>query len=190
MNALKMRTIDITMTALFSSLIAVCSWIQIPLVIPFTLQTFAVFCAVGILGTLRGTISVLVYILIGAVGVPVFSGFRGGFGVLTGITGGYIIGFVISALIAGIIMDKFGRKIPVIALSMLAGLIVCYAFGTLQFCLIGMTGDNPYSVGSALMLCVVPYIIPDCLKIALATVITVKLHPLVWSRIFFKRKNA
>ena len=89
----KMKTIDLAYMALGAVIIAVCSWISIPTVVPFTLQTFAVFSVLGLLGGKRGTISVLIYILLGAVGVPVFAGFSGGFGVILGPTGGYIIGF-------------------------------------------------------------------------------------------------
>ena len=80
--------------AVFAVLIAICSWISIPTTVPFTLQTFAVFLAVGVLGGKRGSLSVLIYILLGAVGIPVFAGFSGGFGILLGQTGGYIVGFL------------------------------------------------------------------------------------------------
>lgn len=73
----------------FAVLIAICSWISIPMTVPFTLQTFAVFLAVGVLGGKRGSLAVLIYILLGAVGIPVFAGFSGGIGVLLGNTGGY-----------------------------------------------------------------------------------------------------
>ena len=85
--------------ALFAAIIAVCSWIQIPMTVPFTMQTFAVFCALATLGGKGGTISVLIYIVLGAVGVPVFAGFTGGVGILFGTTGGYIIGFLFTGLL-------------------------------------------------------------------------------------------
>ena len=90
---------DIIYIGLFAALIAVCSQIQIPSAVPFTLQTFAVFLCTGLLGGKRGTISVLVYILLGIEGLPVFAGFKGGIVSLLGLTGGYIIGFVFTALI-------------------------------------------------------------------------------------------
>ena len=95
----KLKTKDIVFIGIFAALMAICSWISIPTTVPFTLQTFAVFMAVGVLGGKRGTLSVLVYILLGAIGVPVFAGFAGGLGILTGSTGGYILGFLFSALI-------------------------------------------------------------------------------------------
>ena len=93
---------------LFAVVIAICSWISIPTVVPFTLQTFAVFLAVAVLGGKRGTLSVIVYVLLGAVGLPVFSGFKGGIGVLLNTTGGYIIGFIFSALLMWAFEKAFG----------------------------------------------------------------------------------
>ena len=84
----KMKTLDMAYIGLFAVVIAICSWISIPTVVPFTLQTFAVFLAVAVLGGKRGTLSVIVYVLLGAVGLPVFSGFKGGIGVLLNTTGG------------------------------------------------------------------------------------------------------
>ena len=96
--------------AIFAVIIAVCSWISVPMVVPFTLQTFGVFCAVGLLGGKRGTLSVLIYVLLGAVGVPVFAGFSSGIGTLFGVTGGYIMGFIFTALIYWLITAIFGEK--------------------------------------------------------------------------------
>lgn len=88
------KTRDIVFIGIFAALIAICSWISIPTTVPFTLQTMGVFTAVGLLGGKRGSLAVLVYILLGLVGLPVFAGFSGGVGVLFGTTGGYIIGFL------------------------------------------------------------------------------------------------
>ena len=93
-----MKTRDVAYIGMFAALMAICSWISIPTTVPFTLQTMGVFTAVGLLGGKRGTTAVLVYILMGAIGLPVFSGFTGGMGILFGSTGGYIIGFLASAL--------------------------------------------------------------------------------------------
>ena len=93
-----MKTLDMVCTAMFAVIMAVCSWISIPAMVPFTLQTFGVFLAVGTLGGKRGSLAVLIYLLLGAVGLPVFSGFAGGLGYMMGSTGGYIIGFLLSAL--------------------------------------------------------------------------------------------
>lgn len=92
------KTQDLVYVSIFAVLIAVCSWISIPAAVPFTLQTMGVFTAVGILGGRRGSMAVLIYILLGIIGIPVFAGFTGGIGVLAGTTGGYIVGFLVSAL--------------------------------------------------------------------------------------------
>ena len=118
-------------TGVFAALIAVCSWISSPATVPFTLQTLGVFSAVGLLGGKRGSLAVLVYILLGLVGLPVFAGLSGGVGVLFGTTGGYIIGFLASALLMWFAEQLFGKNKIVLAASMVLGLGVCYAIGTL-----------------------------------------------------------
>lgn len=98
-TAARLRTVDLVYVALFSVLIAVCAWISIPATIPFTLQTFGIFAALTILGGRRGTYATVVYLLLGAVGLPVFSGFQAGIGTLLGATGGFILGFAAQALV-------------------------------------------------------------------------------------------
>lgn len=173
----KIKTIEMAYIALFAALMAVCSWISIPAAVPFTLQTFAIFCAVGLLGGKRGTIAVVVYILLGLVGVPVFAGFSGGVGVLFGSTGGYIIGFVFSALLYWVITKVFGNKTVIMFFAMVAGLLVCYVFGTAWFMVVYTRNSGPIGVAAALSMCVVPFIIPDLIKIALALFITKRVSP-------------
>ena len=134
-------------------------WISIPAQIPFTLQTFGVFMAVGVLGGKRGTLAVLVYVLLGAVGVPVFAGFSGGIGSLLGNAGGYIIGFIFSALVMWAIESVFGRKPVVQIISMIIGLIVCYAFGTAWFMFAYTRSTGPVGLMAVLGWCVFPFII-------------------------------
>lgn len=162
------KIVAMVQIALFAAIIAICSWIQIPLTVPFTLQTFAVFCTLGILGGKNGTISVLLYIILGAVGVPVFAGFSGGVGVLLGTTGGYIIGFLFTALLYWAITHFFGDKLPVMIIAMALGLVVCYAFGTAWFMLVYVRTTGAVGLMTALGWCVFPFILPDCVKIALA----------------------
>lgn len=168
----KFRTIDIAYIAVCAALMAVCSWISIPTTVPFTLQTFAVFLAVGVLGGKLGTISVIVYILLGAVGAPVFAGFSGGLDKLAGPTGGYIIGFVFSALIMWLIEKLCGRKIWILGIAMVIGLVICYAFGTAWFMVVYASNGNAVDLVTALGWCVIPFIIPDVVKIALALSLT------------------
>lgn len=168
------------MIALCAAVMAVCSWISIPAAVPFTMQTFGVFLVVGLLGGRNGTLAVVVYLLLGAVGLPVFSGFSGGMGHLFGATGGYIIGFVFSALVMWAMERGFGRSIKTLVVSMAAGLIVCYAFGTAWFMTVYAKDSGSIGLMTALGWCVFPYIIPDALKILLAAVMTRRLRPLIW----------
>ena len=168
----KMKTIDLAYMALGAVIITVCSWISIPTTVPFTMQTFAVFCILGLLGGKRGTISILVYILLGAVGVPVFAGFSGGFGIIIGPTGGYIVGFILMGLLYWLIEALFGTKLYIRIIAMLAGLLVCYAFGTAWFMIVYARQTGPMTLGAALASCVVPFIIPDLIKMALAILIS------------------
>ena len=172
METKKMNTRDMVYIALFACLMAICAWISIPGQIPFTLQTMGVFLAVGLLGGKRGTLAVLVYILMGAVGLPVFSGMSGGIGKLLGMTGGYIVGFLFSALIMWAMEALLGKKLWVLALSMVAGLIACYAFGSAWFLVVYTSAKGAITLGAVLGMCVLPYIIPDLIKIALALVLT------------------
>ena len=164
----KRKTYDMAYIAIFTVLIAISSWITIPAAVPFTMQTFAVFFAVSILGGKRGTLAIIVYILLGAIGVPVFSGFGGGIGVLMNTTGGYIIGFLLSALIMWAAESTLGKKLWVQALSMILGLLACYAAGTLWFMVIYIRTAGEIGLLTVLGWCVIPFIIPDLLKIALA----------------------
>ena len=99
----KLKITSMIYIALMAVIITICSWISIPGPVPFTLQTFAVFTALLLLGTRDGLISITVYLLLGAVGVPVFSGFSGGIGHLLGPTGGYLIGFIVMGFVFGIV---------------------------------------------------------------------------------------
>ncbi len=162
------RTLDMVYVAVGAALIAVCSWLSIPTTVPFTLQTFAVFLLLSMLGAKRGTLSVTIYILLGAVGAPVFSGFKGGVGVLLGVTGGYIIGFLLTGLIYGLTVKLAGNKMITEIIGLAAGLIACYALGTVWFIYVYSHNSGSIGVLSALSMCVFPFIIPDTVKMILA----------------------
>ncbi len=166
------RTYDMVYIAFFTVLIAVCSWISIPAAVPFTMQTFGVFLAVSVLGGKRGTLAVVVYVLLGAVGIPVFSGFGAGIGILMGNTGGYIVGFIFSALVMWFMESVLGGRIWVQAVSMVLGLVVCYAFGTAWFLFVYMRANGAVSLMTVLGWCVIPFIIPDAVKIVLALTVS------------------
>ena len=175
----KLTTKQIALIAMGVALITVCSWISIPATVPFTLQTFAVCLVTAVFGLRMGIWAVLCYILLGAVGAPVFSGFKGGFGALLGTTGGYIIGFLFTALIVGAAVKKWGRNMPVLILSMALGILLCYTFGTVWFMLVYAKNSGPIGISTALGWCVIPYLIPDGAKIVLAALLTGRLYPIM-----------
>ena len=151
------KVLSLTYVALMAALMAVCAWITIPVgPVPFTMQTFAVFAALGLLGGKRGTLAVVVYLLLGLVGLPVFAGFSSG----------------AAALVYWGVTAKWGKSLPGMALAMGLGLVVCYAFGTVWFLLVYTGGGSAATLLGALTLCVFPYILPDLGKIALALVLT------------------
>lgn len=162
------KTYDMAYTAVFAVLIAICSWISIPTVVPFTLQTFAVFLAVSVLGGRRGTLSIAVYVLLGAVGIPVFAGFKGGIGVLLNTTGGYIIGFIFAGLIMWLMERLFGRKLWAQLFGMILGMITYLSVGTAWFMAVYLRQTGPVSLGTVLGWCVIPFLIPDIVKMMLA----------------------
>lgn len=166
------KTYDMVYIGIFAALIAVCSWISIPTAIPFTLQTFAVFLAVALLGGRRGTLAVVVYVLLGAIGVPVFAEFTGGIDIILRNTGGYIIGFIFSALAMWLLESVLGAKLWAQAVSMTVGLLVCYAFGTAWFMFVYMRSTGTVGLSTVLGWCVMPFIIPDAVKIALALILS------------------
>lgn len=168
---MKLKTIDLTLCGMFAAVLAVCSWIQIPAAVPFTLQTFAVFAALGLLGGKRGTITICVYLLLGAIGVPVFAGFKGGVGALFGATGGYLLGFLLSGLFVWFAEKRFGDSLPVFIAAMIVGLLLCYAFGTAWFVVVYTRANGAISFGKALAMCVLPFLPFDAIKLALAAVI-------------------
>ncbi|EXM37757.1 BioY family protein [Ruminococcus albus SY3] len=163
---------DMSLTAMFAVLMAVCSWISIPTAVPFTLQTFAVFCAVSMLGGKRGFFAVLVYILLGAVGIPVFSGFKGGAGILLGATGGYILGFLVLPLVCLLTEKLISENVIVQIISMIVGLALCYAFGTAWFIKVYTDTKGDMTVANALKLCVLPFVFFDIVKLGAAVSIS------------------
>ena len=155
-------------TAIVAALICVASPFSIPLpgLVPISLGTFAIYLGSALLGGKRATVAVAVFILIGAVGLPVFTGFTGGFAKLLGVTGGYIIGYVPLAYITDFFSERFNNKILFMPVGMAVGTVALYAFGTAWFMI--ATGSG---LAAALMSCVVPFLIGDGVKIAVATAI-------------------
>lgn len=173
------QTYRIVYTGIFAVLLMICSWLSIPFLIPITLQTFGVFLTILCLGGKQGTWTILIYLLLGAVGIPAFSGFGAGFGYLLGNTGGYILGFVFIGLSAWLFETLFKKNLLIQISSIVLGLMICYAFGTFWF--VFVSGSS--SIIAALSICVFPFIIPDLLKLAMACLICKRLRPVLNLRI-------
>lgn len=164
---MRSKTLNIVYCGIFATITAILSQITIPMPggVPFTLQTFAVYLAGIILGSKRGVVSILVYVLIGTIGLPVFSGFSGGIGTIVGATGGFILSFPIMSFIIGLVCKKTDNKILIFLGIMLAS-IPNYLMGMLQFSLV--TGSTFYN---SFLVSVLPFILVDIIKIVLATII-------------------
>lgn len=166
-----MKTRDLSICSLFAAITAILAQISIPFIggVPLTLQLLSVSLCGVVLGSKKGCISILVYIILGAIGLPVFANFSGGFQNIIGPTGGFIISFPIVAFIVGLVSERT-NNIIVIFISTVLSLLVSYIVGTLIFSI--STGS---SIMASITACVVPFLFTDLLKGILATVIGVKL---------------
>lgn len=174
-----MKAKHMALCGLFTAVLAVCAWVSVPVGdIAVTLQTFGIFLTLGLLGGKYGSITVFVYLLLGAVGAPVFSGFRGGMGALLGTTGGYIFGFMLTSLTYWL-LTSFKDTPPIRLCAMVLGLLLCYGCGSAWY-VWGYLGSNPLSLCAVLLKCVVPYLIPDGIKLFLAWVLTRRLKRFVY----------
>ena len=168
----KLKTRDVALIGLFAALIVICAWISVPLgPVPVTLQTFAVFLAAALLGSKRGTLAVAVYILLGVVGLPVFSGFK----TLNPLTFGYVLGFLPLGMHTAAADRLFKGKKLALPLGMAVGLLVCYLIGTVWFYYVMHFRGTEYGFGKILSLCVVPFTLPDLVKLGLAWFLSLKL---------------
>lgn len=170
----KIKTKQMVLIALMTAVTCVLGPLSIPLPfspVPISLTNFAIFLAIFVLGMKNGTISFIIYLLLGAVGVPVFSSFRGGLQVLAGPTGGYLIGFIFLALIMGFALDHFDRKLVPTIIGMIIGMAICYAFGT-----VWLAKLLSLSFKEGLMMGVIPYLPGDAAKIIIAAIVGPKLY--------------
>ena len=182
--AQKSKTTLMALCGLFAAVTAICSWISIPLgftPIPVNLGTLAVYLTGALLGQKYGPISLTVYTLAGAVGLPVFSGFRGGLSVLAGPTGGYIIGYIVAGFLIGLIINTLTRRerttgvaISIYVFAMICGMAACYALGTLWFM---VSTHTPFA--AAMVSCVIPFLPGDAIKIAAATILARRLKKFI-----------
>ena len=194
-NSQNFTVYNMTNIAIMSIIIAICSWISIPSVVPFTMQLFGVFLATLMLGGRDGSLSILLYIILGAIGLPVFSGFQAGLSHIVGPTGGYIIGFLLIGLlyymneklckgegntkdITSSVPKALSNKMHTqkhqrgSIITLLIGLLLCYLFGTLWFILVSTKNGTEYGFINVLAICVFPYIIPDITKLWLAILVS------------------
>lgn len=163
--------------ALFAALLALCAWISIPAgEIAFTLQTFGICLTLELLGGRRGSAAIAVYLAMGAVGLPVFTGFRGGIGMLLGTTGGYLAGFLATGLIYWLITALFGGRPWARLLGLVLGLLTCYGIGTIWFSRVYLQGGHTMTLAAVLAKCVLPYLLPDGIKLWLAWILSRRLR--------------
>ena len=177
MTRKKLPTRDLCFIAIFTAIIAVLAQVSIPLPfgVPFTLQTFAIALAGVTLGAKRGTISTAIYVLLGAIGVPVFANFTGGFGQFATPTGGFLISFPLIALAVGIGLEK--AKVPGLIIGLIVGIGLNYLCGMIVFTFV--TSTNMLAAFTA---CVLPFLPTDILKAVLASVFGLKLRTILMKR--------
>jgi len=172
---------NMVLMSMSAAIITICSWISLNIgSVPFTLQTLAIFAILMIIGGKRGIGAIVVYLLLGLIGIPVFAGFKGGADSLIGATGGFLVGFIAVGLlywvIADIILARWTRKNNITSTIMkLAVCVIClavlYAFGTVWFVNVYVGDSGKMSYAATLSICVTPFIIPDLAKIAVASVV-------------------
>ena len=172
------KTRNLVLCAMCAAITCILAPISVPIgPVPISLCTFAVMLAGVLLGAKFGFISQLIYVLLGAVGVPVFAGYSAGVSCIAGMTGGYIVAYPVLALLTGLLYWKFGKnksgKLRVLwmLLAMAIGTVVLYAFGTAWFCAVSGTG-----VAAAMGMCVIPFLPGDILKMIVVVLISLPLE--------------
>ena len=172
----KLTLREMTYCALFAALTAICSQIQIPLPLsPINLAVFAALLCGGLMRPVCALLSLGTYVLLGLVGVPVFAGMKAGVGTLFGNTGGYIVGYVLTAYLTALFRQRWGESLPRLCLGMAVGVAVCYAFGTAWF--MALSGNGLWV---SLSYCVLPFLPGDALKILLAATLSRRLKTVCW----------
>ncbi len=186
-----MKSKNITAVSLFAATISVCSFMALPL--PYggyiTMQTFGIFLSLFMLGGVKGSLAIFVYLLLGAVGAPVFAGFRGGFSCFLEANGGFLIGF----LLIGLSYIFFEKIFPartwgkIVGLSV--GLLLCYLLGAWFFARLYINNGTPIGFLSALLIAVLPYVLPDAIKLYLAYFLWRRLKKTAFFKAFNPKKG-
>lgn len=176
-NNKNMKTKDIALSGVLLAVLIICSIITIPIgTVPISLSIFAVFVIGAILSPITAALVCLIYLILGLVGLPVFSNFEGGAAKLFGPTGGYLISYPIMAAIVSIIV-KLGKKFPYYFFGMSTALFVCYISGaTYMMISLKMTLKNVLSLG------IIPFILPDIAKIVLAALLAYRLNTIIFKQ--------
>ena len=173
----RQNILDMVLIAMFAVIIAVCSWLSIPGEVPVPCRPSASFVQSACSAVKRGNVVGGNLYPFGDLSVCLcLQASKAVSARLSGPTGGYIIGFVFTALVYWLVTKFLGTKIWAVVLGMVLGLVVCYAFGTAWFVLVYSHKNGAISVMQALSMCVIPFIIPDIVKIAVATIL-VKVMP-------------
>ena len=180
MEGWRIKAKNMALCGLFAALLTICAWICVPLAdTVITLQTFGLFLCLGTLGGKRGFAATAVYLLLGVIGLPVFSGFRGGIGTLLGVTGGYLTGFLITSAVYWLITALAGDIPKVRLFAFICGLLLCYVFGTLWYYWVFISSGSLVSISILLTKCVFPFLLPDGIKLVLAWQLSKKLRRFV-----------
>ena len=173
LNNMRERVRDMVFIALCAVMIAVCAQIHIPVLpIPYSMQNFGVFIAIGILGGRRAFFAIAVYLALGAAGLPVFAGFSGGVGRLLGETGGFLLGFLAIALVSWLITSLFKRGAASLLASLVTGQLISYAIGAFWYWTLYVREGSGASFSGILSVCVLPFLIPDIIKIFVAVMLS------------------
>lgn len=171
----RMKVNIMILCALFAALSAVLSQIIIPIgAVPVNMTHLSIFIAAGLLGAKYGAISQIVFVLLGVSGVPVFSGFTAGIGKLVGPTGGFIIGYIVCAFVAGVLIERSGKSMKMLIASMIVGMLCSYLLGILWYAYITRS-----SLIAAFSVCILPFLLGDAIKIILSSVLIKKLRPIL-----------
>lgn len=171
MNEKTLSTRSITWIGMFTAILCVLSILQIPMPsgVPLTLQTFAVALCGYVLGTRHGTLSILLYLILGFIGLPVFTGMTGGIGRLFGFTGGFLYGFLFLAFFSGL-GSAMKNRAAACALG-IGGLLICHAMGAFHYSLVAGCG-----IGQAFLLVSLPYLVKDVISVVGAYAVSLALH--------------
>lgn len=176
MDKRKHRVQSMIFISLFATLMCIGAWIHFPSVVPATMQTFVVFCALGLIGSKKTFLMLVIYIFLGAVGLPVFSGFNSGLGALTGPTAGFIWGFLMGVPVFYVFEKYFSQKKSFIIIGYILYILLHYIPGALWYCIFSTEALTVGGFISSCLVTVVPFIVPDAIKLMLSLFVTDRLR--------------